>query len=64
MEVTVGIEPTNNGFANRAISHSGTSPRIEGLPFGYQGFRVLVNEGGVETRQNHYTYLMQKIHSE
>ena len=27
MEVTVGIEPTNNGFANRAISHSGTSPR-------------------------------------
>ena len=27
MEVTVGIEPTNNGFANRAISHSGTSPQ-------------------------------------
>ena len=32
MEVTVGIEPTNNGFANRAISHSGTSPRKQPVP--------------------------------
>lgn len=29
MEVTVGIEPTTYGFANRPISHSGTSPRYE-----------------------------------
>ena len=32
LEVTVGIEPTNNGFANRAISHSGTSPQFVTVP--------------------------------
>ncbi len=28
LEVTVGIEPTKYGFANRPISHSGTSPHV------------------------------------
>lgn len=38
MEVTVGIEPTNNGFANRAISHSGTSPQGLKRPLEFNKF--------------------------
>ena len=28
LEVTIGIEPIKNGFANRPVSHFGTSPLI------------------------------------
>lgn len=36
LEVRVGIEPTNNGFANHAISHSGTAPqKINRLEFSH-----------------------------